>query len=62
MLFRSCRETGIQSLVKEGLASGKTGQAAGQGLYDWSAIDPDGFRLRKQSPYFSEVKKWNMPG
>lgn len=57
-----CPETKIQTLVKAGLASGKTGQAAGQGLYDWSSIDSDDFRMRKQRPYFSEVKKWNMPG
>ena len=51
----------IQSLVKEGLASGKTGQAAGQGLYDWSKKDADDFRRRKQSPYFDGVKDWTMP-
>lgn len=57
-----CGDTDIQALVREGLASGRTGQAAGEGLYDWSAIDQDDFRMRKQRPYFSEIKKWNMPG
>ena len=43
-------------------ASGKTGQAAGRGLYDWSKKDADDFRHRKQSPYFDGVKSWTMPG
>ena len=56
-----CDTKEIQSLVKEGLASGKTGQAAGQGLYDWSQKDGDDFRRRKQSPYFDGVQEWTMP-
>lgn len=56
-----CDTKEIQSLVKEGLASGMTGQAAGQGLYDWSQKDGDDFRRRKQSPYFDGVKAWTMP-
>ena len=56
-----CDTKEIQSLVKEGLASGMTGQAAGQGLYDWSQKDGDDFRRRKQSPYFDGVKDWTMP-
>ena len=56
-----CDTKEIQSLVKEGLASGMTGQAAGQGLYDWTQKDGDDFRRRKQSPYFDGVKEWTMP-
>ena len=56
-----CDTKEIQSLVKEGLASGMTGQAAGQGLYDWSQKDGDDFRRRKQSAYFDGVKEWTMP-
>lgn len=56
-----CGTREIQDLVKAGLASGKTGQAAGQGLYDWSKKDADDFRRRKQSPYFDGVKDWTMP-
>ena len=56
-----CDTKEIQSLVKEGLASGMTGQAAGQGLYDWSQKDGDDFRRRKQSTYFDGVKEWTMP-
>ena len=56
-----CDTKEIQSLVKEGLASGMTGQAAGQGLYDWAQKDGDDFRRRKQSPYFDGVKEWTMP-
>ena len=50
-----------QQLVLDCLATGKTGQAAGQGLYDWSQKDADDFRRRKQSPYFAGVKEWAMP-
>ena len=47
-----CDTKEIQELVKAGLASGKTGQAAGEGLFDWSQKNADDFRRRKQSPYF----------
>lgn len=57
-----CGTKEIQSLVTAGLVSGKTGQAAGEGLFDWSKKDADDFRLRKQSPYFGGVKEWTMPG
>lgn len=56
-----CNAAGIQSLVQEGLSAGKTGQAAGQGLYDWSKKDAEDFRRRKQSPYFEGVRNWTMP-
>lgn len=56
-----CDTKEIQQLVLDGFASGKTGQAAGEGLYDWSRKDADDFRLRKQSPYFDGVKEWTMP-
>lgn len=56
-----CDTKEIQALVENGLASGKTGQAAGEGLYDWSQKDADDFRRRKQSPYFDGVKAWTMP-
>ena len=56
-----CDTKDLQKLVVDGLASGKTGQAAGEGLYDWSKKDGDDFRRRKQSPYFDGVKEWTMP-
>lgn len=56
-----CDAKEIQKTNLEGLASGKSGQAAGQGLYDWSQKDADDFRLRKQAPYFKEVLGWHMP-
>lgn len=56
-----CAAASLQRTVLEGLASGHTGQAAGQGFYDWSKKDEEDFRLRKQSPYFSIVKEWDMP-
>lgn len=57
-----CGTRELQKTVLDGLASGKTGQTAGQGLYDWSKKDSDDFRRRKQSPYFAGVKEWTMPG
>ncbi len=57
-----CDTKEIQPLIQAGLAAGKTGQAAGAGLYDWSQKDADDFRRRKQSPYFDSVKTWTMPG
>ena len=56
-----CGTRELQKTVLEGLAPGKTGQAAGQGLYDWSEKDQDDFRRRKQSPYFDGVREWTMP-
>ena len=56
-----CDTKDIQPLILEGFASGKTGQAAGEGLYDWSKKDADDFRRRKQSPYFDGVREWTMP-
>ena len=56
-----CDTRDIQDLVKTGLETGKTGQAAGQGLYDWTQKDSDDFRRRKQSPYFDGVREWTMP-
>ncbi|MGM9606542.1 MAG: 3-hydroxyacyl-CoA dehydrogenase family protein [Oscillospiraceae bacterium] len=56
-----CDAKEVQKLVKDGLANGKTGQASGVGLYDWSQKDADDFRRRKQSPYFDGVKEWTMP-
>lgn len=57
-----CGTRDIQETVLRGLASGKTGQAAGEGLYDWSEKDGDDFRFRKQAPYFNGVREWTMPG
>lgn len=57
-----CGTREIQQTVNDGIASGRTGQAAGSGLYDWSKIDADDFRLRKQSPYFDGVRDWTMLG
>lgn len=57
-----CDTKEIQKTTLDGLANGKTGQAAGMGLYDWSAKDGDDFRRRKQAPYFDGVRAWTMPG
>lgn len=56
-----CDTKDLQAITLDGLASGRTGQAAGQGLYDWAQKDGDDFRRRKQSPYFDGVRLWQMP-
>lgn len=56
-----CDAKDIQTLIQAGLENGKTGQTAGEGLFDWSKKDADDFRRRKQSPYFEGVKSWPMP-
>ena len=56
-----CDTKETQNLIKAGFESGKTGRAAGEGLYDWSKKDVDDFRYRKQAPYFEGVKLWDMP-
>lgn len=55
-----CDTKDIQGIVTAGLESGKTGVAAGQGLYDWSKKDVAEFRMRKQAPYFTDLN-WNLP-
>lgn len=56
-----CRTSEIQPLIRQGLASGKTGRAAGSGLADWSGKDLADYRRRKQAPYFDGVCSWNLP-
>ena len=56
-----CDTKEIQKTTLDGIASGHTGQKAGIGLYDWSKKDADGFRRRKQAPYFEGVRLWHMP-
>lgn len=56
-----CGAAEVQDLIKRGLASGRTGQAVGRGLYDWAEKDARDFRRRKQSPYFDGVRDWTMP-
>jgi len=56
-----CGTREIQKTTADGLACGKTGQAAGQGLFDWTKKDADDFRYRKQAPYLDDVRLWHMP-
>lgn len=56
-----CGAKEVQRTTLEGIASGKTGQRTGQGLYDWSRKDEADFRRRKQAPYFGGVREWTMP-
>lgn len=55
-----CDTAQVQDIVRRGLADGRTGAAAGAGLYDWSQKDAAEFRVRKQAPYF-ETLSWTLP-
>ena len=56
-----CAATAIQQLVQTHLDQGEQGKASGCGLHDWSKIDLDDYRQRKQAPFFPSVKQWTMP-
>ncbi|HIV17207.1 MAG TPA: 3-hydroxyacyl-CoA dehydrogenase family protein [Candidatus Alectryocaccobium stercorigallinarum] len=56
-----CGTKEIQSTVLNGIASGNNGRAGEQGFYDWTKIDQDDYRVRKQAPFFDSVKEWTMP-
>lgn len=56
-----CAASGIQEYIQRRLDDGHTGRLAGKGLLDWSKIDDAGYRYRKQAPFFSTVKDWDMP-
>lgn len=56
-----CSARSVQQLVADGIASGKTGQKAGQGLYTWTASDLKSFRDRLQRPFFPQVREWDLP-
>lgn len=57
-----CAETDIQALVQQRMDKGQNGKAAGYGILDWSKIDLDDYRYRKQAPFFPPVRQWTMPG
>ena len=56
-----CAATEIQPLVQAHMDRGENGKAAGAGILDWSKIDLDDYRYRKQAPFFPPVRKWTMP-
>ncbi len=56
-----CAAMDVQPYIRDCLEKGHTGKAAGAGLHDWSKIDADDYRYRKQVPFFGTVSKWNMP-
>lgn len=55
-----CGTREVQKLVRDGLAAGRTGRAAGQGLYDWSKIDEQDYLRRKDAPFLA-CFNWDMP-
>lgn len=55
-----CNASGIQKIVNQGLKSGRTGLAAGQGFYNWAPKKIADFEQRKCVPFFSACK-WKLP-
>ena len=55
-----CGTRAIQQIVLDGIAAGKTGRSAGQGLYDWSKKDDADYLERKAAPYYA-CFHWEMP-
>lgn len=55
-----CGTAEVQALVRQGLETGKTGLAAGEGLYRWDAERVQDFELRKRHPYL-DILSWNLP-
>jgi 3-hydroxybutyryl-CoA dehydrogenase len=56
-----CAATEIQPMIQERMDAGHTGKASGYGVLDWSKINLDDYRYRKQAPFFPPVRNWNMP-
>lgn len=55
-----CSELTMSTLVTDGIASGKTGIAAGEGMYDWSNKDEGDYRYRKVAPFLAGFD-WDLP-
>lgn len=56
-----CDSKGIQALTQKLMDKGHNGKVSGRGLHDWSQIDADDYRTRKQAPFLASAKNWNMP-
>ena len=54
-----CGTTQIQDIVQEGIRTGKTGQKAGEGLYQWTEASLADFRVRLQEPFMKSVESWS---
>ncbi len=57
-----CAATEIQPLVQAHMDRGENGKAAGAGILDWSKIDLDDYRYRKQAPFFPPVRTMDYAG
>lgn len=55
-----CDATSVQEIVRRGLESGKTGIAAGEGLYTWGPEQIADFEQRKSAPFFFACT-WHFP-
>ena len=56
-----CADIEVQQYVKDSIESDNLGKTSGKGLHDWTKIDEDDYRYRKQSPFFESIKDWDMP-
>lgn len=55
-----CSDLHMNKLVTDGIATGKTGIAAGIGMHDWSNRDVADYQYRKQAPYLDGFD-WDLP-
>ncbi len=55
-----CTADKTQDYIRSRYAEGNLGQKTGLGVYDWSAVDMEEFRLRAAKPYFGFFN-WNLP-
>jgi len=49
-----------QDYIRTRFEAGDLGQKTGKGVYDWSEVDMDEFRLKAAEPYF-KFFNWNLP-
>lgn len=55
-----CNADKMQDYIRSRFLEGNLGQKTGKGVYDWTNVDIEDFRIRAAKPYF-EFFNWNLP-
>ncbi len=55
-----CNADKTQEYVRSRYEAGNLGQKTGQGVYDWTNVDMNNFRIRAAKPYFAYFN-WKLP-